>query len=58
MSFSCSLCGRIILPTIKVNENKIFIHDNRYEVRGGKGNKVIERNICEECAHRMGRIYD
>lgn len=35
-------------PKITVNEHGIFIESSRTEIRGGKGNHCIEKDVCEE----------
>lgn len=54
--FICESCGRTIYPEVITNEHRIFIIGSRAELRGGKGNHCIQRNICEECAKKMGII--
>lgn len=51
-TFMCKGCGEIIFPKVTVNEHGIFIESSRAEIRGGKGNCRIERDICDECAKK------
>ncbi len=55
-TFICKGCGEIIFPKVTVNEHGIFIESNRAEIRGGKGNYCIERDICEECLKKISVI--
>lgn len=55
-TFICKSCGEIVFPKIAVNEHGIFIESNRAEIRGGKGNYCIERDICEECLKKISVI--
>ena len=48
-TFVCKGCGEIIFPKVTVNEHGIFIESSRAEIRGGKGNHCIEKDVCEEC---------
>lgn len=50
--FICKRCGETIFPKTTVNEHGIFIESSRAEIRGGKGNCRIERDICDECAKK------
>lgn len=54
--FVCENCGKTIYPDVVTNGDGILIISNRAELRGGKGNHCIQRNICEECAKKMGII--
>ena len=52
----CKGCGEIIFPKVTVNEHGIFIESNRDEVRGGKRNYCIEKEVCEECLKKVSLI--
>lgn len=52
----CKGCGKIIFPKVTVNEHGIFIESGRAEIRGGKENYCIERDICEECVKKVSVI--
>ncbi len=52
-TFVCEVCGETIMPKITTNEHGIFIDSARAEIRGGLGNKVLKRNVCEGCLKRM-----
>lgn len=54
--FICESCEKVISPEVITNENGVFIKSNRVEVRGGKGNYCIKKNICEECVKKMGVV--
>ena len=49
-SYECEICGKLVYAKITTNEHGIFVEDSRTEFRGGKGNKLIKKNVCEECA--------
>lgn len=36
-----------------MNEHGIFIESSRAEIRGGKGNYCIERDICDGCVKKV-----
>lgn len=55
-TFICRGCGEIIYPKVTANEQGIFIESNRAEVRGGKGNYCIEKDVCEECLKKVSLI--
>lgn len=55
-TFICRGCGEIIFPKVTANEHGIFIESNRAEVRGGKGNYCIEKDVCEECLKKVSLI--
>lgn len=55
-TFICKGCGEIIFPKVTVNEHGIFIESSRAEIRGGKGNHCIERDVCEECVKKVNVI--
>lgn len=55
-TFMCKGCGEIIFPKVTVNEHGIFIESGRAEIRGGKENYCIERDICEECVKKVSVI--
>lgn len=52
-TFICKGCGEIIFPKVTVNEHGIFIESSRAEIRGGKGNYCIERDICDGCVKKV-----
>nr|DAP06644.1 MAG TPA: hypothetical protein [Caudoviricetes sp.] len=55
-TFICKGCGEIIFPKVTFNEHGIFIESSRAEIRGGKGNHCIERDVCEECVKKVNVI--
>lgn len=55
-TFVCENCGETIYPEVVTNGDNILIISNRAELRGGKGNRCIQRNICEKCVKKMGII--
>ena len=55
-TFICKSCGEIIFPKVTANEHGIFIESNRAEVREGKGNYCIEKDVCEECLKKVSLI--
>lgn len=52
-TFICKGCGEIIFPKVTVNKHGIFIESSRAEIRGGKGNYCIERDICGGCVKKV-----
>lgn len=52
MTFVCSLCGSIVFPTAHIEDNAVSI-SKKSTVTYGKGNKVIRRDICSDCAEKM-----
>lgn len=48
-TYICSICGNIIFPEVSFNDGHININSESCELRGGKGNKVLKRNVCEHC---------
>ena len=44
-TYICSCCGNIIFPIIKDND----IYQEKTDMRGGIGNKILKRNICNGC---------
>ena len=52
-TFVCDVCGKIVFPKLTTDEHGIFIESNRTEIRGGKGNRCIKRDVCENCARKM-----
>ena len=50
-TFVCEICGEIVFPKLTTNEHGIFIESSRTNIRGGKGNRCIKRNVCEACAN-------
>ena len=55
-TFICKGCGEIISPKVTANEHGIFIESNRAEVREGKGNYCIEKDVCEERLKKVSLI--
>ena len=55
-TFMCKGCGEIIFPKVTANEHGIFIESSRAEIRGGKGNHCIKRDVCEECVKKVNVI--
>jgi len=51
-TYKCEVCERLVFPKITTNEHGIFVEDRRSEIRGGKGNRRIKSNVCEECIQR------
>lgn len=56
--FICSMCGKIISPEVKVNQDgSIEMTNETGELRGGLGNKIIKNHICSECMKNISFIY-
>lgn len=51
-TYICSCCGNIIFPAIKNNE----ISQDKNNIRGGLGNKILKENVCNECVNKFA-IY-
>ncbi|MBY6842878.1 hypothetical protein [Clostridium botulinum] len=47
--YICSKCGRIVFPTVKINDDKVDFLINKGCVSGGLGNKILKDNICSVC---------
>jgi hypothetical protein len=57
--FICSMCGKIISPEVKVNQDgAIEVTSETGELRGGLGNKVIKSHICGECMKNISFIQE
>ncbi len=55
--FICSICGKIISPEVKVNQDgTIEMTSETGELRGGLGNKVIKNHICGKCMKNISFI--
>ena len=52
-TFVCESCGEIIFPKVTTNEHGIFIESKCTDIRCGRGNHRIKKNICEDCARNM-----
>lgn len=57
-TYICSICGNIIFPDVNFEDGSINISSTSCESRGGKGNKVLKKNICEHCRKRIGNIME
>ena len=57
-TYICSICGNIIFPDVNFEDGRINISSTSCESRGGKGNKVLKKNICEHCRKRIGNIME
>ena len=56
--FICSMCGKIISPEVKMNQDgSIEMTSETGELRGGFGNKVIKDRVCSECMKNMSLIW-
>lgn len=52
-TYICSVCGEIIFPEVELDGENINITTTKCENRGGLGNKVIQKDICESCRQKM-----
>ena len=56
--FICSMCGKIISPEVKMNQDgSIEMTSETGKLRGGFGNKVIKDRVCSECMKNMSLIW-
>lgn len=55
-AYICSHCGKIIFPQVDW-ENK-EINQDKCQIRGGIGNKIMKDNICRQCAKDTVLIAD
>ena len=52
--FICSMCGKIVSPEVKVNQDgTLEMTSETGELRGGLGNKVIKNHICNKCMQNI-----
>lgn len=51
--FLCDVCGKIVYPKVTINESGIFIERESAEFRGGLGNHIIKKNVCENCLNAI-----
>lgn len=55
--FICSICGKVISPEVKVNQDgSIEMTSETGEIRGGLGNKVIKNHVCSKCMQNISFI--
>lgn len=55
--FICSMCGKVISPEVKVNQDgSIEMTSETGEIRGGLGNKVIKNHVCSKCMKNISFI--
>lgn len=55
--FVCSMCGKVISPEVKVNQDgTIEMTSETGEISGGLGNKVIKNHICSKCMQNISFI--
>lgn len=55
--FVCSMCGTVVSPEVKVNQNgAIEMTSETGEIRGGLGNKVIKNHVCIKCMKNVSFI--
>lgn len=52
-TFVCDVCGETIYPKVLVNCHGIFVESTKSEIRGGLGNYVLKKNVCESCEQEM-----
>ena len=55
-TYICSVCGNIIFPEVDFDDGHINIHSESCDLRGGKGNKVLKKNVCEHCRKKISNI--
>jgi len=49
MSYTCSCCGKLIKPKVSIINDEATSKIDKYEIKGGIGNKTLKNNICSEC---------
>lgn len=52
-TFTCDICKEVIFPKVTVNEHGIFVESSKSEIRGGLGNRVLKKNVCEDCERKL-----
>lgn len=52
-TFICDICVEVIFPKVTVNEHGIFVESSKSEIRGGLGNRVLKKNVCENCERKL-----
>jgi hypothetical protein len=53
-TYKCEVCGAVIFPQIiTAGDDQFDVMVNAVEVRGGYGNEVIHRRVCNECVENM-----
>ena len=52
-SYTCGVCGEVVKPKIYFESGEIYIDVDKSSIRGGIGNKILQDNICDECAKKM-----
>ena len=52
-TYICSVCGDIIFPEIEFDGENINMITTKCETRGGLGNRVQKKDICESCKQKM-----
>ena len=57
-TYICSMCGNVIFPDIDFKDGCVNINTTSCEARGGKGNKILKKNICEHCRDKIGKIME
>lgn len=63
-TYVCSECGEIIFPNVEFSDDEhCAVKSSRNDIRGGKGNEILQRNICSKCIQNIrngikGEYYD
>lgn len=55
-TFVCDVCGEIVYPKVTTNKHGIFIESENAEIRGGLGNHVMKKNVCNNCLSTLRAI--
>lgn len=53
LTYICSMCGYIVFPSVNVLFNEVEVTQDKSDIRGGKGNKIIYNNVCNECRNKL-----
>lgn len=56
-SYECSVCRKTVRPIIHLENNTLNLEIDRYQVRGGRGNRVVQSDICQECGEKALEIF-
>ncbi len=52
-TFTCQICGRVIPPKVFYVGEGLCIESDRAEIRGGLKNKILKKDICNECYKKL-----
>lgn len=53
-TFLCPLCRKIVFPNVSiVDDGRIEFEIESVDICGGLGNRVLYKNVCDECRKQM-----